>query len=54
MLDQDSGYGGSIADGDAINAGWNPGTTEDRFTPSQTPVKPGDAPASCQSPSRLA
>lgn len=48
MLDQDSGYGGSIADGDSISSGWNPGMTEDRFTPSQTPVKPGEAGASCQ------
>lgn len=33
MLDQDSGYGGSQADGTSLNRGWNPGQTEDRFTP---------------------
>lgn len=53
MLDQDSGYGGSIADGDSVSSGWNPGMTEDRFTPSQTPVKPGEASASCQYTTRL-
>ena len=33
MLDQDSGYGGSEADGQSMSRGWNPGVTDDRFTP---------------------
>lgn len=33
MLDQDSGYGGSEVDGTSMSRGFNPGMTEDRFTP---------------------
>lgn len=43
MLDDDSGYGGSIADGTSARSGWHPGITEDRPTPSHTPVLPGES-----------
>ena len=41
MLDDDSGYGGSLADGESLSRGWHPGLTNDRPTPSHTPVLPG-------------
>lgn len=43
MLDDDSGYGGSIADTSSARSGWHPGITEDRPTPSHTPVLPGES-----------
>ncbi|KAK3113051.1 mitofusin [Teratosphaeriaceae sp. CCFEE 6253] len=43
MLDEDSGYGGSVADGEAAENVWHPGPSEDRFTPDHTPVKPGES-----------
>lgn len=45
MLDEDSGYGGSIADGESSARGWNPGLTTDQFTPSHTP---GEQAGSCE------
>ncbi|KAI9758986.1 MAG: NADH:ubiquinone oxidoreductase [Chaenotheca gracillima] len=41
MLDQDSGYGGSLAEG-VQGGGWHPGLTEDRPTPSHTPTQVGE------------
>jgi mitofusin len=45
-LNQDSGYGGSIADGSAMgedsNAAWRAGLMEDRPTPVHTPTRPGE------------
>ncbi|KAF1814861.1 transmembrane GTPase Fzo1 [Eremomyces bilateralis CBS 781.70] len=38
MLDHDSGYGASISDAQSTSRGWVPGPTEDRPTPSGTPV----------------
>ncbi|TVY20125.1 Transmembrane GTPase fzo1 [Lachnellula arida] len=35
LNDEDSGYGGSVADG---GSGWNPAITEDRPTPSHSPL----------------
>ena len=42
-LNNDSGYGGSIAGGSDINAGsgWRAGLMEDRPTPVHTPTLPG-------------
>jgi mitofusin len=44
-LNQDSGYGGSIA-GDSLiedhNSHWQAGLLEDRPTPSHTPILPGE------------
>jgi len=42
LLDNDSGYGGSVA-GDALNGvrAWNPALTEDRPTPSHSPMPRG-------------
>lgn len=42
MLDDDSGYGGSLADGESLSRGWHPGLTNDRPTPSHTPALPGE------------
>ncbi|KAK7530698.1 uncharacterized protein J3D65DRAFT_133039 [Phyllosticta citribraziliensis] len=42
MLNDDSGYGGSIADSGSASSGWHPGLTEDRPTPAHTPVLPGE------------
>ncbi|KAK8248952.1 hypothetical protein IWZ00DRAFT_311872 [Phyllosticta capitalensis] len=42
MLDEDSGYGGSIADTGSASSGWHPGLTEDRPTPAHTPALPGE------------
>ena len=46
-LDNDSGYGGSIAEDSYANdggaRGWHPGLTEDRPTPSHTRVLPGES-----------
>lgn len=41
MLDQDSGYGGSIVDGDTSGRTWHPTIVEDRPTPPPTPILPG-------------
>ncbi|OCK81352.1 hypothetical protein K432DRAFT_326482 [Lepidopterella palustris CBS 459.81] len=42
MLDDDSGYGGSVVDGESRNRLWHPGMMKDRPTPSHTPVLPGE------------
>ncbi len=46
LLDNDSGYGGSVA-GDALNGvpAWNPALTEDRPTPSHSPMPRGSGEA---------
>ena len=45
-LDNDSGYGGSIAGDSYVNdgsaRGWHPGLAEDRPTPVHTPTRPGE------------
>ncbi|CAG8277591.1 unnamed protein product [Penicillium salamii] len=53
-LNQDSGYGGSIAGESAMeedsNAAWRAGLMEDRPTPVHTPTRPGEwNPAGCNS-----
>ncbi len=52
-LDNDSGYGGSIAGDSQSNdgglRGWHPGMTADRPTPGHTPVKSGESNAACES-----
>ncbi|KAI9835368.1 MAG: mitofusin [Sclerophora amabilis] len=42
MLDNDSGYAGSTAEG-SMGGGWYPGLTEDRPMPPHTPVLPGES-----------
>lgn len=37
ILDEDSGYGGSLADSESMAAGINPAMLTDRYTPIQTP-----------------
>ncbi|KAI9867870.1 MAG: mitofusin [Trichoglossum hirsutum] len=54
MLENDSGYGGSIT-GDSVagasqHGGWHPGSTEDMPTPSHTPVLAGETNEACTSP----
>ncbi|KAK0767803.1 mitofusin, partial [Friedmanniomyces endolithicus] len=53
MLDEDSGYGGSMADGEMMENVWNPGPSEDRFTPDHTPMKPGESNAASENEKRI-
>ncbi|TKA78461.1 hypothetical protein B0A55_04968 [Friedmanniomyces simplex] len=53
MLDEDSGYGGSVMDGESMENVWNPGPSEDRFTPDHTPVKPGESNAASENERRV-
>ncbi|CAG8903872.1 unnamed protein product [Penicillium egyptiacum] len=41
-LNQDSGYGGSIADTEDVSSAWRAGLMEDRPTPVHTPTRPGE------------
>ncbi|KAI9778838.1 MAG: mitofusin [Candelina submexicana] len=43
ILDDDSGYGGSIAGDSSTTSGWHPGMTEDRPTPAHTSLLPGES-----------
>ncbi|CAI6332658.1 unnamed protein product [Periconia digitata] len=43
MLDQDSGYGGSLAEGEASGRSWHQGMGEDRPTPPPTEIFSGPA-----------
>ncbi|WPG99250.1 Hypothetical protein R9X50_00206100 [Acrodontium crateriforme] len=43
MLDEDSGYGGSITGDDMGENAWNPGPPQDRFMPGHTAVGPGES-----------
>lgn len=43
LLDEDSGYGGSITGDDTMESAWHPGPAQDRFTPAHTPVRPGES-----------
>ncbi|KAF7195411.1 Transmembrane GTPase fzo1 [Pseudocercospora fuligena] len=43
LLDEDSGYGGSITGDDTMENAWHPGPTTDRYTPAHTPVRPGES-----------
>lgn len=52
MLDEDSGYGGSM-DGEAIDSSaWHAGLSQDRFTPEHTPVAPGESNAASENERR--
>lgn len=43
ILDDDSGYGGSITGADELTENvWHPGPAQDRYTPDHTPVQPGE------------
>lgn len=42
MLDDDSGYGGSLTGDDHLENVWHPGPAQDRYTPGHTPVHPGE------------
>lgn len=42
ILDEDSGYGGSMAGDENRENAWHPGPSQDRFTPSHTPMGAGD------------
>lgn len=43
MLDDDSGYGGSLADGEGPVSGWRANIGEDRPSQSPTPILPGNS-----------
>ena len=51
LIDDDSGYGGSMGDDASFAGGWNPGMTEDRYTPVSTPGRAGEVDASSTSTS---
>ena len=55
MLDNDSGYGGSLADGQVEHRhdGWNPGMTVDMPTPPHVPVLPGEINAASENERRV-
>ncbi|KAF2462196.1 hypothetical protein BDY21DRAFT_418145 [Lineolata rhizophorae] len=54
MLDDDSGYGGSVQDGEqSSQRGWHPGLTEDRPTPSHTPLLPGQTNPAAENERRI-
>lgn len=53
MLDEDSGYGGSVMGGDDMENVWHPGPPQDRFTPDHTPVKPGEMNAASEDERRV-
>ncbi|KAK4541001.1 hypothetical protein LTR36_008370 [Oleoguttula mirabilis] len=53
MLDEDSGYGGSVMGGDDMENAWHPGPAQDRFTPDHTPVKPGETNAASEDERRV-
>jgi GTPase SAR1 family protein len=46
MLDNDSGYSGSMMDGEASASNWRPNIGEDRPSPSPTPILSGESSAS--------
>ena len=48
LLDDDSGYGGSITGDGAMENDWHPGPTTDRYTPEHTPVRPGESNAASE------
>lgn len=48
ILDEDSGYGGSITGDDTTENPWHPGPAQDRFTPAHTPVMPGETNAASE------
>jgi mitofusin len=52
LLDNDSGYGGSVAGDNAVPA-WNPTLTEDRPTPVHTPVARGESSAAADNERRI-
>ncbi|EGP89802.1 uncharacterized protein MYCGRDRAFT_68017 [Zymoseptoria tritici IPO323] len=43
ILDEDSGYGGSVTGDESMQNVWHPGPTADRFTPEHTPLGPGES-----------
>ncbi|KAF2503048.1 hypothetical protein BU16DRAFT_499041 [Lophium mytilinum] len=53
MLDQDSGYGGSLDNGENSAPRWHSGILEDRPTPSHTPGLPGDNNAASENERRV-
>ena len=42
LLDEDSGYGGSITGDSSMENVWHPGPAQDRYTPAHTPLRPGE------------
>ena len=43
ILDEDSGYGGSMTGDETMENTWHPGPPQDRYTPAHTPVRPGES-----------
>lgn len=52
LLDEDSGYGGSITGDDTMENAWHPGPAVDRYTPAHTPARPGESNPDSENESR--
>lgn len=52
LLDEDSGYGGSITGDDTMENAWHPGPTVDRYTPAHTSARPGESNPDSENESR--
>ncbi|CAK3808420.1 Transmembrane GTPase fzo1 [Lecanosticta acicola] len=52
LLDDDSGYGGSITGDNTMENSWHPGPTADRYTPEHTPLRPGESNAASENERR--
>src|SRR6202000_1113853 len=48
ILDEDSGYGGSITGDETMENYWHPGLPQDRYTPAHTPVRAGESNAASE------
>lgn len=48
ILDEDSGYGGSMTGGENMENAWHPGPSQDRYTPAHTPMGPGESNAASE------
>ncbi|KAM0722801.1 hypothetical protein Q7P37_002243 [Cladosporium fusiforme] len=48
ILDQDSGYGGSMMGDENTDNAWHPGPAQDRYTPAHTPMRPGESSAASE------
>jgi len=52
LLDDDSGYGGSILGDESMEGEWHLGPPADRYTPEHTPVRPGESNAASENERR--
>lgn len=48
ILDEDSGYGGSMTGDENTENAWHPGPSQDRYTPAHTPLRAGEGSAASE------